>query len=88
MNKFWNFFNGYKTIAGTTLSAIGSASAIAIACGVTGGIPLVVAGVCAAGGSLLTIVGRIHTGTKLADQQAQIIDLVNQVKVIKQYAQK
>ena len=88
MNDLWNRFDGFKTYLGAGFSAVGSAAAIAIACGVTGGIPLVVAGVCAAGGTALTLIGRLHAGAKLADQQGQIIDLINQVKVIKQYAQK
>ena len=69
MNQVWNFFDGSKSYIGMTLSAVGSAAAIAIACGVTGGIPLIVAGVCAAGGSALSLVGRLHAGAKLADQQ-------------------
>ena len=88
MKNMWNKFDGVKTYLGAGFSAVGSIAAISIACGVTGGIPLVVAGVCAVGGSALTVIGRLHAGAKLVDQQTQIIDLINQVKVIQQYAKK
>jgi hypothetical protein len=77
MRQFWNKFDGMKT-------NIGAGIAFAGLCCATFGAPVAISGAIGIAGGVLTLVGRLHAGAKLADQQGQIIELVNQVKAIRE----
>jgi hypothetical protein len=81
MNKFLSYFSGSKTY-----TAIAILSTAALVCPILG-VPAAVTGGIVAAGSLLGIIGRLHAGSKLEDEQAKVTELTAQVEVLRQYAQ-
>jgi hypothetical protein len=79
MNKFFSFIDGKKSYG-----AIAILSTAAVLCPLFG-VPVAITGGITAVGTILGIIGRMHAGSKIADEAYKAVELKAQIETLRQY---